>query len=527
MIRLWKNELIKLLARPTTVVLAIAVAVITLGYLVLTALLAPMTPYMSSMGPYDMSFEIESITREITDARTRLTLDEDAPPADVSRATDILDAWLAMLAPMSSQNLSYDDWRVSAVFSLYDCLFPYILMENYPKVIEDHFAGAQAAVAVEVSYTLADRDTLLEIHAITLDIANAINIGDWQSYTPAAKRFAMFLGQQREYLPGQLEPVLDNIINLRVQKNYPPMPHIFGNEFSTYRFYWVSQDVPWYETQISNYCYNASYTLWGGLPPAESEQFTRDAALALYRLQNDAPPLDSMSPAATFNTLASSMQFLVCIALVILAGTIVSQEFSQGTIKLLLTQPYRRHAILTSKILAICTVGAALMVIQFLFGFVYLMLTDGPGTLGFQVLYQTAAGGFSSMPLILDTLLRTAYVLPVIAFCAVGAMMVSVLSRSGALAIGLGMASWFGTFLAPQVSLVFKYATSASWDFMRFIPYFNLNWTVYRLSSSENSLAPVPIRPGMSLGFSACVFAITLAVMLWTTYDSFCRRDVK
>lgn len=76
----------------------------------------------------------------------------------------------------------------------------------------------------------------------------------------------------------------------------------------------------------------------------------------------------------------SSCSIIIIIAIVVVAGTIVSEEFNKGTIKLLLVKPYSRRKILASKFIAsfIITIlfSLATLLAQFVIGGLFLGFDD-------------------------------------------------------------------------------------------------------------------------------------------------------
>lgn len=82
-----------------------------------------------------------------------------------------------------------------------------------------------------------------------------------------------------------------------------------------------------------------------------------------YRLANDIAPLnDTSREGMIYNPSVGSIAILLT---VIVAAGIVASEFSQGTIKMLLTRPVKRWKIMTSKYMAVLLFGFLLMLIGF------------------------------------------------------------------------------------------------------------------------------------------------------------------
>ena len=110
------------------------------------------------------------------------------------------------------------------------------------------------------------------------------------------------------------------------------------------------------------------------------QMFKEQKAMAQYRLDNNAAPQVNQSMEGNM-AFGASIMILITLLTVIPGASIVSQEFTDGTIKMLLTRPVSRFKILVSKLITI-----------FLFGFTLIIVTIILTTvLGF-ILFGTATG---------------------------------------------------------------------------------------------------------------------------------------
>ena len=101
----------------------------------------------------------------------------------------------------------------------------------------------------------------------------------------------------------------------------------------------------------------------------------KDALMvARYALEHDIAPSQMLesSSKSIYRTYLSAILGLLSILLIVMMGMVVANEFSSGTIRLLVIRPRRRHKILTSKILAVLMYVLALCLIS---GTVMLLLT--------------------------------------------------------------------------------------------------------------------------------------------------------
>src|SRR5690606_13933375 len=101
------------------------------------------------------------------------------------------------------------------------------------------------------------------------------------------------------------------------------------------------------------------------LDQAQRDFFEGEIAISEHRLENDLPPYEytSMQQGVIESHFMIS---IVTLFTVIVAGGIVAAEFSQGTIKMLLTRPVKRWKMLPSKYLAAMIYAVLLTIVLFI-----------------------------------------------------------------------------------------------------------------------------------------------------------------
>ena len=105
--------------------------------------------------------------------------------------------------------------------------------------------------------------------------------------------------------------------------------------------------------------------------------------------------------------------------IIIIAGSIVASEFSNGTIKFLLINPRSRGKILTSKYITVITAGLVMIVLCFIVSLLTAGLMFGFGEAG-ATYVKTTAGETTAVPGILyifgQYMLKGVYVLVMATF---------------------------------------------------------------------------------------------------------------
>lgn len=245
--------------------------------------------------------------------------------------------------------------------------------------------------------------------------------------------------------------------------------------------------------------------------------------LALYQLDND--KLDNTANQMTlFETsepeqitfwtvflTSTSLVTVVALLAIVIAGGIVSSEFSQGTVKFLLINPVKRWKILMSKYFTVITVGYIMLCILFvvMIPITGLML----GFDGFSTPYIYVSGGeVKEMP----TLLYAAeqYLMKSVEMVVMStlAFAISSLVRSTALAIGVSV------FTMCIGSTVTQLLGQLEQDWARFLVFANTDLASISKGGS--------IFAQHSLTFAVGVLIAHMVVFLLTAWDGFTKRSV-
>jgi len=206
---------------------------------------------------------------------------------------------------------------------------------------------------------------------------------------------------------------------------------------------------------------------------------------------------------------SSILFLLVTIFTVVIAAGGVAEEFTSGTIKLLLIRPWSRSKILLSKyisimifaiLLAILLFASTLLVNWICFGInaspdvkPTFVGAEGENPLSYMLKYY----GLTLISLVVSVTL---------------AFMLSTVFRSSGLAIGLSLFLLMGinSFMGLIAMLDYKWI-----DYLLFI---HLNLTQY--------LDGNPMRQGMTLGYSLGVLGVYYIIFIALTWYSFNKRDV-
>lgn len=242
------------------------------------------------------------------------------------------------------------------------------------------------------------------------------------------------------------------------------------------------------------------------LVDSERERLEDKEKVLEYRLANSIEPLTGNSRESMIMNSGGIGSIAVLLTVIVAAG-IVASEFTQGTIKMLLSRPVKRWKILTSKYVTVILFGILLMLIGFIVSILgaYLFFQSGQGQelvwSGKEVL-EVSVWGKGLYILLLS--FGNVFVTATFAF------MIGSVFRSSSLAIGLSLFIYFmGSTL---VMLLAKY------EVVKYIVFTHMDLTIYETDFR--------IVEGITMSFSLAVLAVYIVIFLIISYTTFIKRDI-
>lgn len=267
-----------------------------------------------------------------------------------------------------------------------------------------------------------------------------------------------------------------------------------------------SDEGSWQEIEQQSIQNNKAMLAEEDLSEEDKAFFEERIAISEYRLAHDAPSQKDNS-LASFMSFTSNMLTLVTLFTVITAASIVSSEFSTGTIKMLLTRPMSRAKVLTSKLLTTFLFGLFLVAVNIVVSAIVGLVLFGVGS---GVELEVVNGQVAEKAVWND--LAYHYLLSGGDFVmsTLFAFLVGSVFRSSSLAIGLTM------FLSFTGGMIVMFLSR--YDVVKYI------WLTHSdLTQYEKGILMVP---DMTMPFSLTVLAIYAVIFLVISYTSFMKRDV-
>lgn len=238
------------------------------------------------------------------------------------------------------------------------------------------------------------------------------------------------------------------------------------------------------------------------LTEAEREDLEVEQEMMMVSIESSEPSTREGMVIETYGMMA-----LVTLMTIIVSSGIVSAEFSQGTIKMLLARPVKRWKILLSKYITVLLYSLLLTVILFVVTYITSSILF-PKVLEDTI---TFSGGEVAANKVLGKALYMMFlgwintvVISTLAF------MIGTIFRSTSLAIGISI------FLYFTGNTIVLFLTK--YDFAKYILFANTDLTQYETG--------YVLIDGLSMSFSATVIAVYAVLFLLLSFLSFIKRDV-
>lgn len=216
-----------------------------------------------------------------------------------------------------------------------------------------------------------------------------------------------------------------------------------------------------------------------------------------------------------FNVFSDYSLFII-ILIVIVAGTIVSEEFNKGTIKLLLVRPYSRIKILLSKyitclIVLICSFIAVTLMQTVIGGIVFGFDSYKNPT----VVYNFATNSLNTVSMIETVITMALAILPKFILLMTLAFTLSTVLTNSPVAIAIPLLGSMVEQIINQLAIIYekasflKYFVTPNWDFSQYL------------------YGALPQMKGITFKFSICICLAYFIVMMALSMWNFKKKNIK
>ena len=201
--------------------------------------------------------------------------------------------------------------------------------------------------------------------------------------------------------------------------------------------------------------------------------------------------------------------------IIMIAGTIMSEEFNKGTIKLLLVKPYSRTKILLSKFI---TVMLMVIFVVLIMGIMQLLV--GGVVFGFDslsepvVAYNFNTNSLQEINVFVYFLTQFLAQLPIFILLATLAFALGTIFTNSALAITISLLGYIAANIINQLAISYN---------IKFLEYFvTMNWDL-----SQYLFGNLPNMEGMTMIFSIITCIAYFLIMIISTWIIFKKKNIK
>ncbi|NFO30748.1 bacitracin ABC transporter permease [Clostridium botulinum] len=240
-----------------------------------------------------------------------------------------------------------------------------------------------------------------------------------------------------------------------------------------------------------------------------------------YGLENEIPPLNSIRDARSVidGTYEFYVIFAVIIAIII-GGGIVANEFSKGTIRLLLIRPVSRWKVLLSKLLSVLIISFGIVIL----GTTILVISSGY-VYGFETLktplLETINGTITKIDYIQYMIPKLMISVSSLIFITSLVFMISTVARNTALAVAISMVLYLGAAPLTQVLINMKQV----WLLKTLIPYINGSFFKIMPFFTEQLSKEYGIQMQYTIGAKQLLLASILMIIV--IFVTFTKKDIK
>lgn len=303
---------------------------------------------------------------------------------------------------------------------------------------------------------------------------------------------------------------------------------IRGYEISRQIAIWrLEKDIP-YGNDYKNNCLNSYMVAMEDIRSYDFEETEKNynskkqyykaqetAAINKYDIENGTTVGDTSSAKGILLSTFDEYEIFLIVMFMMTAGVIVSEEFSKGTIKLLLIKPYKRSTILASKFITSIIVAIIVILLVLLMQFVVGGLIQGFDSFkNPTIIYDHTINNVKHINTIQYLAMQALGKAPMYILLMTLAFAFSTIFTNSALAITISLLGYMGSSVINMLALNLK---------LNWIKYFvTPNWNL-----TEYFWGGIPTFEGITLPFSIAIIVIYMVIMLVPTFIIFQKKNIK
>ena len=480
-----KNELVKIFKKKTIYITMVVI-------FLLLIFMNCMFKYANNGSEYDYYLYNENYINSLRSELETLNLEK---TSDVTVYIELLSE--IQLSEMMEQHKDAE-WKLAIIN---ERIAPYITERNTYQYGAEKNETQVEAVNQEINDLLAKLDE-----------------GDWKYF---AREDLAKAEQQIEKLNAQKEQTEDKAVleNIETELNNAQMEkeiaEIRLNKEIPYGSDYLNRAISNLQTANTNLANFKNVEELTYEQKLEYNSYLEDQAESRYILETGIDIHNTNSLKGILENFYAQFGIFLIVVIVMIAGTIVSEEFNKGTIKLLLVKPYTRNKILMAK--AITTL---IMIIFIIVVTLVMQILIGGIIFGFDslsepvVAYNFNTDTMEEMNIFANLGVQTLTQLPMIILLATLAFAISTLFTNSTLAITISLLGFMSASIINQLAIGYD---------LQFMKYFvTMNWD---LSIYANGA--LPYMEGMSMTMSIIICVVYFLIMMIPTFIVFKKRNIK
>lgn len=231
-----------------------------------------------------------------------------------------------------------------------------------------------------------------------------------------------------------------------------------------------------------------------------------------YRIDHDissATPLSIWSRMISFNSQVG-IASLIALLLMIACVASVAGEFSEGTVKMAISRPYKRYEILSAKLIASLLYGLTLLAVSALTNFIMYAIFYGVQGAGLKALFWTGENVLY-IPAVLKLLALYGLDFLTIIFYVLLAFALSTITRSRSISTGFAL---FMLLVGGQIAML----VGIYFEWGKYVPFALTNFSSFVLDGSR--------IPNTGLPMALVISGIYALIMGVAGYMAFSKRDI-
>ena len=480
-----KNELIKIFKKKTIYITMVVI-------FLLLIFMNCMFKYANSGSEYDYYLYNENY---INSLRGELETLNPEKSSDVTTYINLLSE--IQLSEMMEQHKDAE-WKLAIIN---ERIAPYITERNTYQYGAEKDETQVEAVNQEINDLLAKLDENDWKYFAREDLAKAEQqIEELNAQKEQTEDKAVLENIETELNNAQMEK---EIAEIRLNKEIP-----YGSDYLNRAI----SNLQTANTNLANFKNTEELTYEQKL---EYNSYLEEQAESRYILETGRDIHNTNSLKGILENFYAQFGIFLIVVVVMIAGTIVSEEFNKGTIKLLLVKPYSRNKILMSK--AITTL---IMIIFIIVVTLVMQILIGGIIFGFDslsepvVAYNFNTNTMEEMNIFANLGVQTLTQLPMIILLATLAFAISTLFTNSTLAITISLLGYMSASIINQLAIGYN---------LQFMKYFvTMNWD---LSIYANGA--LPYMEGMNMTMSIIICIVYFLIMMIPTFMVFKKRNIK